>query len=442
MKYKSKEKENKMNLSKLKEKIKSPNLLPILLFAVVLINYLPIIRLNFFVKTSNAIGVKEMAISLAIECVILLIFYFKKVKLKKEMIINFFLLLGVTIISLIIQTINYFNNELKILDLANIVCKFINVFLLYILIMGVDVEEKYIGNFMKAIIFMGIIACIQNIVLYFDDILGHFGLVEEIKRFLPCKSFFPQKNPFAFFLYVSIISTVFLLQKENKIIYKLLLFGILGLFLFNLVLTFSRTGTAITIAFLGLFFLVTNKIDMKTKFVFLIIGAVIAVITICQLEEYNPELLDKLLRLDSVKTFTGRTVFWDLSKEMLEESPVNIWFGVGRFKAATLIEKYNVTQFHNTNVEFIVSGGILELLYFLSIYIVVLIKVIRSNMKKEYKCIYIPMIITFLAYMLFESLGRFSIGWSDTICMIFFITIPLLHANSCKKVEEDCEGNE
>lgn len=430
-----------MSLAKNKERTKTTNILPMLLFIVVLINYLPIIKLNFFVKTSNAIGVKSMAISLAIECIILLLYYLKKVKIKKEMIVNFFVLLGVTIISSIIQIINYFNNELKILDLANIICKFINIFLLYILVMGVKIEEKSINSFMKAIVFMGIVACIQNIILYYDDILGHLGLVEGTIKFLPCKSFFPQKNPFAFFLYISIISTIFLLQKDSKIIYKIFLFGILGLFLFNLVLTFSRTGTAITLAFLALFFLVTNKIDMKTKFVIMILGIIIILAGICYFEEYNPELLDKLLRLDSIKTFTGRTEFWDLSKEMLKESPVNILFGVGRFKAVTLIEKYKVTQFHNTYVEFLVSGGILELLYLLSFYIIILIKIVRSDIKTKYKCVYIPMILTFFVYMLFESLGRFSIGWSDTICIIYFITIPLLHVNSYKKIEEDCEEN-
>ena len=48
------------------------------------------------------------------------------------------------------------------------------------------------------------------------------------------------------------------------------------------------------------------------------------------------------------------------------------------------------------------------------------------------------MFISFAVYMLFESLGRFSIGSSDTMCLVFFITIPLLHSNCHKNdiVEE------
>ena len=140
--------------------------------------------------------------------------------------------------------------------------------------------------------------------------------------------------------------------------------------------------------------------------------------------------------MESVKTFTGRTKFWDLSREMLEESKANMILGVGRFQGVKLIEKYNVTQFHNTYVEFLVSGGIVELVYFILMYLFVLIKVIISKMDKKYKCVYVPMILSFLVYMYFESLGRFSIGWSDTICMIFFITIPLLHAHNGQKSED------
>lgn len=429
-----------MFFEKLKEKVKEENILPILLFIVVLVNYLPIIALNFTTKMSRAIGIVPMAISLFIECIILIAYYYKKIQIKKEMCYNFLVLLVITVIFLIIQVINFFNNQLKILDLANIICKFINIFLFYILIMGVNVEEKYISNFMKAIVFMGIIACVQNIILYYDDILGHLGLVELNKGLYACKSFFPQKNPFAFFLYVSIISTIFLLQKDYKTMYKIFLSGALILFLFNLILTFSRTGTVITILFIVLYFLATNKISKKTKIVAIILSSAITIIVICLLEQYNSGLLQRILRTETIKNFTGRTEFWDLSKEMLSESPINMLFGVGRFRATTLIEKYGVTQFHNTYVEFLVSGGILELIYCMSFYIIVLIKIIKSKMDRKYKSIYILMILTFFMYMLFESLGRFSIGWSDTICMIFFITIPLLHSNSSNEIKRLSEG--
>lgn len=414
------------------------NILPILLFLVVLVNYIPVFKLNFNVKQSFAADVVALVTAFGIECFILALFYLKRIKLSKPVIINFIAILIVTIISSVIQIINYKNNSYEIMDFANIACKFVNIILLFVLAINIKIDEKYLNYFMKLIICVGIIACIQNMILYFEDIMAHLNLIElERKASIP-KSFFSQKNPFAFFLYISIISTIFLFQKENKIFGKIVLGLTLLLFLFNVVLTFSRTGTAMVIMFLGLWFLFTNKISVKVKVILAILGVIGVGICIPILNQHNPDLLNRILRLESVKTFTGRTKFWDIAKEEILSNPVNLIFGVGRFKAENLIEKYNVTQFHNTYVEFLVSGGIIELIYFLGIYVFVLVKTLKSKIDKKYKSIYLAMFISFAVYMLFESLGRFSIGSSDTMCLVFFITIPLLHSNCHKNdiVEE------
>ncbi len=420
---------------KIKEKITSQNLLPFLLFLIILINFIPLIELNIETKESFAVGVKPMVIAMAIECVILALYYIKKIKFTKEVVINFVLLLIVTAVSTIIQYIAYRNNDYEILDFANIACKFVNLLLLYVLIFGLKIEEKSLNVFMNLIVLMGIVACVQNIILFYDDILIHLKLVETTEKAKAVKSFFAHKNQFAMYLVTSIIAIVFLFQKKNKIWYKLYLGLAFILFWFNMVLTFSRTGTAVALIFFALWFLLTNKIKFIFKILVGILGTVCLFTGVNKLNEYNPELMDRILRLDTVETFTGRTKFWDLAEEELLLSNVNTYFGIGRFKAERLIEKYRVTQFHNTYVEFLVSGGILELVYFIILYLIIIITMLRSKMGWKYKSIYLSMFVSYAIYMYFESVGRFSIGCSDTLCLIFFVTIPLLHANS--KVEQD-----
>lgn len=58
-------------------------------------------------------------------------------------------------------------------------------------------------------------------------------------------------------------------------------------------------------------------------------------------------------------------------------------------------------------------------------------------MNWKYKSIYLSMFISYTIYMYFESVGRFSIGCSDTLCLIFFVTIPLLHSNSIVEQEDN-----
>ena len=107
------------------------NILPILLFLVVLVNYIPVFKLNFNVKQSFAADVVALVTAFGIECFILALFYLKRIKLSKPVIINFIAILIVTIISSVIQIINYKNNSYEIMDFANIACKFVNIILLF-----------------------------------------------------------------------------------------------------------------------------------------------------------------------------------------------------------------------------------------------------------------------------------------------------------------------
>ena len=424
---------------KIKEKITSQNLLPFLLFLIILINFIPLIELNIGTKASFAVPIKPMVIAMAIECVILVLYYIKKIKFTKSVVINLILLFVITMASTIIQYIAYQNNDYEVLDFANIACKFVNILLLYVLVFGLKIEEKSLNVFMNLIVIMGIIACVQNIILYYDDILIHLKLVDATEKAKMCKSFFAHKNQFAMYLVTAIIATVFLFQKKNKIWYKFYLGLVFILFLFNIILTFSRTGTAVALIFLALWFLITNKIKFGVKILIGFIGFACLFVGVNKLNEYNPELMDRILRLESVKTFTGRTKFWDLAEEELMQNNTNKYFGIGRFKAERLIEKYGVTQFHNTYVEFLVSGGILELAYFMVLYLMLIVTILRSKMGWKYKSIYLSMFISYMIYMYFESAGRFSIGCSDTLCLIFFVTIPLLHAKSIVEIENNTD---
>lgn len=425
---------------KFKEKITSKNLLPFLLFLIILINYIPLIQVNIETKKSFAVEIKPMVIAMAIECVILVLYYIKKIKITKEVIINLILLLVVTIASTTIQVIAYQNNDYEILDFANIACKFVNVLLLFVLIFSLKIEEKYLNTFMNCIVLMGIAACIQNMILYWNDILIHLKLVESEAKGYAVKSFFAHKNQFALYLFSAIVAIVFLFQKKSKVWYKIFLSLAFVLFWFNLVLTFSRTGTAVALIFLALWFLFTNKIKFRYKIIIGILGVVCLYFGVNKLNEYNPELLNRILRLNTVKTFTGRTKFWDLAEEELLLNDTNKFFGIGRFKAERLIEQFRVTQFHNTYVEFLVSGGILELAYFIILYLIIIVRMLGSKMEWKYKSIYLSMFVSYAIYMYFESVGRFSIGCSDALCLIFFVTIPLLHSgciNEENKLETD-----
>lgn len=431
---------------KILNKIFNKSRLPIVLFLIVLINYYPLFMNNFNTTKSVAVTVKQMGIAFAIECILLALFIFNNTKITKETKRNIALLSVVTIITLIIQVKNFFDGKFQIMDLANITCITLNIAMLFICVLSIiKVKQTSIYLFYIGIVLIGILACVVNFIIYSENMLTVFGINSEA-QLVSIKSFFAHRNQFAFFLYFSIASTVILFLKSYKIRPKIVLSIIFLFFLFNLITTASRTGLLCTGIFLTLFFITTNKIHKKTKIILVLLAILIAISCWGMIKLRLPNLQEKIIKVlenvfireKSIKTFTGRSNFWNLAFQTISKNPVNMLFGIGRFVGLELLKEnnYRVTQFHSFYVEALVAGGIMELLYFLYIYITVLRKILKSNLRTKYKRFYISLYISFAIYCGFESIARFSIGCVDTMCLIFVITIPLLHANSKLNVKK------
>ena len=413
--------------------------LPVVLFIIILVNYMPLIISNMMSKASLGVSTKDMMICFIIEIILLLIMLYKKVEFTKISKGNFIALLLIIIVLLVIQVKNFFMNEFDFFDVINIDCILINITLLYVAMLNIKTSKVYIYRFFKGMIAFGIVACIVNTVLYWNEICSTLGIGAYIE-YPNIKSFFANRNQFAFFLFVALIANYMVLEIENKICYKI----IFVLFMINLVLTMSRTGILAVLIWLGLVFLITDKFSKKTK-IYVVFGMIaLAIISLVIIVNFFPEIWTKIdtkfLRLDQLGNLSGRTDIWDVGNKILVSDPLNFLFGVGRFKSTSVLHlgSKTFTQFHNIYLDLLLTGGISLLLYVLFIYGTVIRKVMKSNLSKSVKKIYITIFITYGIYIFFESFGRFSIGSSDTLCLIFFITIPLLHANS---IDEDSKDN-
>lgn len=434
-----------MNIVK---KVMNKNNLPILLFVVLLLNYMPVFVNNFGIKTSQAVSTKHMMICFIIEAIILFIFLIRKIKLTKKFKIHVVVLAIVSILLLVAQFFNYKNDNFKVMDLANIACIVANIAMFFVAIIDLEIEEKHISGFFVGMVCIGIIASIVNVFTYNQEILKMLGIIEGSVKVHNIKSFFAHRNQFANFLYLTIIANMFLLFKSKKVLPKILLMITLFILGANLVTTASRTGLIATLVFMFLIFVFTNRIKIKNKIIISVIA--VLVLTMVCIIAFNvmPEKIEKIteviskvfIREKTIHNFTGRSKFWEIALETLSATPFTMIFGIGRFVGLELIEKYNVTQFHSFYIDTLVAGGIMELLYFMAIYFIVIRRVIKSNIEKQYKILYICTYISYALYCGFESLGRFSIGCGDTAYLIFLVSIPLLHANS-SVVENNSETN-
>ncbi len=420
--------------------------LPMILFIIVFINFFPLIIKNATTRDSFGVGNLQMLACFMIEIIILCVYFFinfikngKKISFNKNTKINLILLISTTVVLFGVQVCNFISSEFEFMDILNIGCIFINILFLYIFMINIKIDENDIYKFFKGIVFFTLIACIVNFVLYYKDIYD-FLINGKYKWNVMIKSFFANRNQFAFFLYIGIISDFMIMKHNKNILYKLffLIFGI------SLFATGSRTGILLGIILIGIMFLVSNKIRLRTKIITCFIGLTILIIGLFLIYNIKPDIWKKIstnfIRLSEVKSLSGRTEIWKAGVDLLKEKPQNVLLGVGRFKSVTALENLNgrtFTQFHNIYIDLLTTGGIMELMYIGFIYFSVIKNIIKSNLDPKYISVYIAMFITYTLYIALESFGRFSIGCSDTICFIFFITIPILHANSIKENKKE-----
>lgn len=429
--------EIKSKLLNVWQKIRSKNNIAWILPLIIVLNFIPLIILNYNTQTSLAAGMDTLVPAYGAGCILLVICFMRKPEISKSTIIEFVLLALITIMWGVVQYINYKNGTFLKMDLYNIACKVFNIFFLFIMCINLKCDEKAIYWFMRILVVFGIISCVFNFYLYGENILAQLNITGvEANKNIVAKSFFAQKNQFALFLYTAIIADVFLLIKDNKWYVKILLLAILGFFVFNLIFTESRTGLIIVAAFLGLMIVFNDRVKLKIKIPGLVILSIIAIIGIQYAFKYHSDFIEeKLIRKDSIKTFSSRTSIWQTGWDLLAQKPENKIVGIGRFQGTTILEEkfWQVTQFHNSYMEYLISGGIIEVIYVISIYLFIIIKMFRSNLDKRYKIMYTIMYLTFFVYMMQESLCRFSIGGSDMLILICLVTVPLLHINSDKE---------
>ena len=443
-------------------KLKQKNNLPIILFVVIILRYLVTIIPNLFSKdvpiTDSSIINK---VYLLIQIILLIYVYFnniKEIKINKKYTV---LLLVVSVIMGIVQIKNIIQSNYYLSDVFNIGCFIVNVFMFYIVLYDFKINEKNISLFFKGIIFFAIIALVWNLILFNKEILAEFGILFENVDYSHLnnpKGFFGNRNTLAFFMYLAIISDAILINIEGeKKLYKSLFL----VFLFGVWCTHSKTGYIVFVMFLGLYVLFNDKYKIKKK---VIICSCIMILTILgglnilgriptknilvtnsgKIEESSLDEVSKHLVMTTgrIKRLSGRMAIWKAGFGILNKSPFNYICGVGKVNAVQVLKDIDgkeYSEFHNIYLDILLSGGILELAYIIFIYYTVVKKIMKSDLNIMLKRIYYIVYITYFIYIMFESLGRFSTSEIDATCLIFFISIPLLHANSIKQIDNNLE---
>lgn len=407
------------------------------LFICIVINIIPVVLLGEFnipnkIYTLLTIGVY------VIQTLIMLWYIKDKIKTtSKKMVISIIIFFILQVITQVVNIVNFGIIEIK--DIANILVVAINIYIFVYIASKFEVTKEQFVDFMKKMIFLGIISCIFNLIVNFKSIINIFNVQSSYE--LNLKSFFANRNQYGIFLIIMLISNLYIIENTRKKAYILLHV----VFIISLILTMSRN------AIIGMFLIhilylcfnaknilhKMNKNQKKLALVIILSILILASLIIIFIPTVR-EVIDKLfLRTYTINPESGRIKIW---LDGISMSKNNILTGLGRFKAIKLnntIYNSSLEQFHNIYIETFVTYGIIGLIYLIYFIVKFIKKIKDSAIDKKQKNIMLISVVVFLVISCFETTCRLSMGYVDTISMIYFIAIPIIYSNiKGQKVEE------
>lgn len=396
-----------------------------IIILVVLITLLAIVLSLSILGNSNYL-IYFYFIAFTIQCVLFAFFMInKRIRFSK----NSILLLTLYFLSLFMPIVgnSILAIDTNLYDILGIIIRFVNFIFFYCIFEKSIVQKKQIKKLFKFFIIIGVISCIYNYFFCFDEIQKIFTASSSYQ--VNIKSFFHNRNMFGEFMFISMLSTFYYYEgKSSKTkLFLIILFGATAF------LTFSRS--AIFSVFLLLIYFYLKKYgNKKINVIVLLLGLIIA--TYILLGPAIKYLNIFIIRSDNFST--GRSSIWEFGFKVFKNNPL---VGVGNYTAVGLAELNGFThsQFHSFFIETLAGYGLVGLF----IYSIIIIPLFKKTINKlkitnnlYYRhCVIISFLILFIK-MFIESISFFSVGYSDLITTLFYISIPLLLNNI-----DNCESD-
>ncbi|MGV3055332.1 O-antigen ligase family protein [Streptococcus hyovaginalis] len=406
------------------------------LFYIIILNMIPAALLGTFQISSSLYTLLFALVFLLQIIMIYNVLGRKSLKITRNQFLIFILFLIVEVISNLYSAIffeKFDSNEFLVVFSVTL-----NIFFFIISISNYRVQYSDLYRFFFKIVQAGSFACFINLLLNYKEILSISSLTNSyVAEF---SSFFSNRNTFGVLMLITIISNKYLIESSY---YKFAnLFQIF--FFVNLLLTFSRTSIAGALLFYLLFYYFNYvrynyKIGLsKALSIILLIFIVALAILFMLTNDFIINRLNILLfRIDNLESGSGRFDVWRSGFEIGTSN--NFVFGLGRYKALELKEKFyhnSLNYFHSIYIEVFVTYGLIGFTMLIMYFRHIIKKISHSSFFG--KNITYSSIFSFMFICLFESTTRFSIGYADTISLIFFFSIPILIGNM--KTDEDIKN--
>lgn len=405
-------------------------------FIIIVLNIIPSALLGMF-RIPNKIYNALYAAVYFIQTVIMFIFYkqnsFKINKKDLAVIISIIFIEIVTFIYCLIAFEGYDYNEILVS-----LSVFTNIINFIILTNKINITKEELFWFLRKIIVIGIIAGVANIILNFKSLLNFSDITGSYQ--VKFSSFFPNRNTFGILMVICCISNQYIIIKKRKNKKKYIQI----FFIINLLLTMSRNsiiGLLVFYVFSYIIKYIKYRYKLGKKEITKLTLIILTIITGIVILSKNLVILNRMeklfFRTESLESGSGRFSVWNNGLEIFKNN--NMITGIGRYKAIEFnknLYNNNLAYFHSIYIEILAEYGIIGIMLLLSLFNFIRNKINKSKLDKDYLYLTKASFYTFLFISLFESTTRFSIGYADTISLIYFCSLPILIGN----IKEDIEA--
>lgn len=328
----------------------------------------------------------------------------------------------IIIVNIIISMIPILRNNLISInthnfDYLNIIIKTMNIFVFYGLFKKVSISRESIAFFMELIVKFSVLACAFSLITEFDEIISIRSVINT--NLININSFFSNRNQFASFLLTGMLANLFILINKKNRRSNYIIFFMQFVFIF---ITFSRGALFSVIVIISMLIL---QFKSRKKSI-IVLFSIILLLSLLLGTGISDYLLTNVLRTSNFDS--GRQTIWKYGMDIIGGNYIT---GVGKYTSIDLAQSNGMekSEFHNMYMEFLVSGGILEFSFIL----IIVVSIYKNLIKKCPDSNYIKIFrIAFLVFAMrgsIESLSIFSLGYSDTLYTIFYVTLPLLVSN-------------
>ena len=349
-------------------------------------------------------------VSFSLNCLLFFMYFIKnKIKLEKKSILFISLYIFILIFTIVSNIIFGINTHLN--DFFDFIIIIINMLIYYCAIPKEIYDKNAFASFFKKMVFLGVISCIYNFVFNYSTILHFFSITNSYSVNL--SSFFVNRNTYAQFLFIMVISNFILINLENKNkTYKLTL----------LIL--------ITICALFIFFLVYYSKGIKSfkSRAFIIILSMIIIFFIMSNNNLISFISNNFIRAEVGDT--NRSHYWRVGLDLI--SSHNFINGIGYYTALDMIK---INQFHSFFIDTLIESGLMGLIFKILLIAVIFIRVkkyLKIVRQDDYLSVIYAAYFGLIFFCIFESMNFFLLGFTENQITIMFITLPMLYLNRLK----------